>query len=69
MLNGYEKYLTKQIISTYNDDTQYAVLCYMNGYVQHESSKYKTSDLRKYHTFNNVLPSHERGVYKMSEHI
>lgn len=40
MLNGYEKFVTKEILRTCNDDRTYLYLCHLNGYRLVPCSKY-----------------------------
>lgn len=40
MLNGYDKFLTKEILDTCNDDRTYLYLCHLNGYKLVPCTKY-----------------------------
>lgn len=40
MLNGYEKFVTKEILGTCNDDRTYLYLCHLNGYLLVPCTKY-----------------------------
>lgn len=43
MLNGYEKFVTKEILNTFNDDRTYLYLMYMNGYELKPCTKYSVN--------------------------
>ena len=43
MLNGYEKFVTKEILNTFNDDRTYLYLCHMNGYKLKPCTKYSVN--------------------------
>lgn len=57
MLNHWREYLSDEIIKSNNDDTCYAVLQWLNGYVPQECIKYDTSMLANKYKYNETSPS------------
>ena len=45
MLNGYEKFVTKEILNTFNDNRTYLYLCHMNGYGLKPCTKYSINNV------------------------
>lgn len=45
MLNGYEKFITQEILNTFNDDRTYLYLCHMNGYKLKPCTKYSINKI------------------------
>lgn len=43
MLNGYDKFVTKEILNTFNDDRTYLYLCHLNGYKLKPCTKYSVN--------------------------
>lgn len=44
MLNGYDKFVTKDILNTFNDDRTYLYLCHLNGYKLKPCTKYSINN-------------------------
>ena len=62
MLNGYEKFLTKEILETCNDDRTYLYLCHLNGYSLVPCTKYCIGKVNPNHVV--ALPTAPHGNYK-----
>ena len=43
MLNGYDKFVTSEILNTFNDDRTYLYLCHLNGYKLKPCTKYSVN--------------------------
>lgn len=57
MLNHYNEFVDDDILKTHNDDTCYAYLEYMNGYIPQNASKYHTkNELSVKYKFNDIEP-------------
>ena len=57
MLNHWEEYVDDKILKSYNDDTCYAVLEWLNGYIPQECKYYDIWKTFEKHKYNEIEPS------------
>ena len=62
MVKGWETYVSDEVIDSNNDDTCYAILQWLNGYVPHPCNKYDNIYMSRY-KYNEVYSSHKLNKY------
>ena len=63
MMNHWEEYVDEKILKSYNDDTCYAILEWLNGYVPQECKYNDINNLQKNNNYNEVAPSGKLNIY------
>ena len=56
-MNHWEEYIDDKILKSNNDDTCYAMLEWLNGYIPQECNYYDTVEIARGCTYNEVEPS------------
>lgn len=57
MINHWEEYIDDKILKSNNDDTCYAMLEWMNGYIPQKCKYHDTTEMAKKCTYNEIEPS------------
>ena len=57
MMNHWDEYIDEILLKSNNDDTCYAMLEWLNGYIPQECKYYDTGILARKYTYNEVEPS------------
>ena len=57
MINHWEEYIDDKILKSNNDDTCYAILEWLNGYIPQECKYHDTTEIAKKCTYNEIEPS------------
>lgn len=63
MVNHWEDYVDEKLLKSNNDDTCYAILEWLNGYIPQGCKYYDTTEIVRKYGFNEVEPSGKLGKY------
>ena len=69
MMNHWEEYIDEKLLKSNNDDTCYAMLEWLNGYIPQECEYYDTVEIAKRCTYNEVEPSGKLNMYIKKEEL
>ena len=69
MMNHWEEYIDEKILKSNNDDTCYAMLEWLNGYMPQECKYYDTVEIARRCTYNEVDPSGKLNRYVKKEDL
>ena len=69
MMNHWEEYIDEKILKSNNDDTCYAMLEWLNGYMPQECKYYDTVEIARRCTYNEVDPSGKLNRYIKKEDL
>lgn len=69
MINHWEEYIDEILLKSYNDDTCYAMLEWLNGYIPQECKYYDTGEIARRCTYNEVEPSGKLNRYIKKEQL
>lgn len=69
MINHWEEYIDEILLKSYNDDTCYAMLEWLNGYIPQECKYYDTGEIARRCTYNEVEPSGKLNRYIKKEKL
>ena len=69
MMNHWEEYIDENILKSNNDDTCYAMLEWLNGYIPQECECYDTVEIANRCTYNEVEPSGKLNRYTKKEEL
>ena len=63
MINHWDEYVDEKLLKSNNDDTCYAILEWLNGYIPQGCKYYDTTEIARKCVFNEVEPSGKLGKY------
>ena len=63
MMNHWEEYVDEKLLKSNNDDTCYAMLEWLNGYIPQGCKYYDTTEIARKYVYNEVEPSGKLGRY------
>ena len=69
MMNNWEEYVNEKILKSYNDDTCYAMIEWLNGYIPQDCKCYDTVEIAKKCIYNEVEPSGKLNRYIRKEDL
>ena len=69
MMNNWEEYIDNKLLKSNNDDTCYAMLEWLNGYIPQECKYYDTVEVAKKCIYNEVDPSGRLNKYIKKEEL
>lgn len=69
MMNHWEEYVDEKLLRSNNDDTCYAMIEWLNGYIPQDCKYYDTVEFVKRCTFNEVEPSGKLNRYTRKEDL
>ena len=69
MLNHWEEYVDEKILKSNNDDTCYAMLEWLNGYIPQECKWHDTVEIANRYTYNEIEPSGKLNRYIKKEDL
>lgn len=69
MMNHWENYIDDKILKSNNDDTCYAMLEWLNGYIPQECKYHDTVEIARMCTYNEVEPSGKLNRYIKKEDL
>ena len=69
MINHWEEYIDEILLKSYNDDTCYAMLEWLNGYIPQECKYYDAGEIARKCTYNEVEPSGKLNRYIKKEQL
>ena len=69
MMNRWEEYVDEKILKSNNDDTCYAMLEWLNGYIPQECKYHDTVEIAKRCTYNEIEPSGKLNRYIKKEEL
>lgn len=69
MMNHWDEYIDDKILKSNNDDTCYAMLEWLNGYIPQECKYYDTVEIARGCTYNEVEPSGKLNRYVKKEDL
>jgi hypothetical protein len=69
MMNHWDEYIDDKILKSNNDDTCYAMLEWLNGYIPQECKYYDTVEISRRCTYNEVEPSGKFNRYAKKEDL
>ena len=69
MMNNWEEYVNEKILKSYNDDTCYAMIEWLNGYIPQDCKCYDTVEIAKKCIYNEVEPSGRLNRYIRKEDL
>ena len=69
MVNHWEKYVDEKILNSYNDDTCYAILEWMNGFIPQECKYYDIRKISNTCKYSEIAPSNKLNMYLKEEKL
>ena len=69
MMSNWEEYVNEKILKSYNDDTCYAMIEWLNGYIPQDCKCYDTVEIAKKCIYNEVEPSGRLNRYIRKEDL
>lgn len=69
MMNHWEEYVDEKLLKSNNDDTCYAMLEWLNGYIPQECKYHDTVEIANRHTYNEIEPSGKLNRYIKKEDL
>ena len=69
MVNHWEKYVDEKILNSYNDDTCYAILEWLNGFIPQECKYYDIRKISNTCKYSEIDPSNKSNMYLKEEKL
>ena len=69
MVNHWEKYVDEKILNSYNDDTCYAILEWLNGFIPQECKYYDIRKISNTCKYSEIDPSNKLNMYLKEEKL
>ena len=69
MVNHWEEYVDEKILNSYNDDTCYAILEWLNGFIPQECKYYDIRKISNTCKFSEIDPSNKLNMYLKEENL